>query len=134
VLEESLRLYPPAWVLTRRALEPDLLAGTEVAAGTVLVISPWLLHRRPGAWPEPERFRPERFLAPAGRDCGYLPFGAGPRQCIGRDVALVEGTALLAGLLARVRLRPLPGAAAPRPLAGVSVRPRGGLRLLAAVR
>jgi cytochrome P450 len=133
VVEESLRLYPPAWVLTRRAREPDVLAGLRIPAGTLVIISPWLLHRRPDAWPDPERFDPERFLGAgqsAARAASYLPFGAGPRLCIGRDVALAEIVLVLAGLLAtRDVLRP-DGAPPVRVQALVTLRPRGGLALL----
>ena len=134
VVDEALRLYPPAWVVTRRALGPDVVAGVEVPAGTLVIISPWLLHRRAQAWPDPLRFDPDRFAEP--RDSAprgdYLPFGAGPRLCIGRDFALVEAVLALATVLAEYRLDPVRAdAAAPRPQvdALVTLRPRGGLPL-----
>ena len=84
-----------------------MVAGVEVPAGTLVIISPWLLHRREQDWPEPERFDPERFLAPDGAAGGdYLPFGAGPRLCIGRDVALVQCVRILAELLRERRVSP----------------------------
>jgi cytochrome P450 len=133
VVEEALRLYPPAWVLTRRAAAPDVLADLRIPAGTLVLISPWLLHRRADDWPDPERFAPERFLGAGdgpARAASYLPFGAGPRLCIGRDLALAEVVLVLAGLLAtRDVLRP--DAAPPvRVQALVTLRPRGGLPLL----
>jgi cytochrome P450 len=133
VVEEALRLYPPAWVLTRRAREPDVLAGVRAPGGTLVIISPWLLHRRPDDWPAPERFAPERFLGAGqagARAASYLPFGAGPRLCIGRDLALAEMVLVLARLLAtRDVLRP--GGVPPvRVQALVTLRPRGGLPLL----
>ncbi|WP_432495116.1 cytochrome P450 [Kineococcus gypseus] len=128
VVDESLRLYPPAWVVTRRALEDDVLAGVPVPAGTLVIVSTWALHRHPAVWPSPEQFRPERFLD-AGRRDAYVPFGAGPRQCIGRDLALVEEVLVLAALLRDRSVRPVPGPR-PRVEALVSLRPRGGLRLL----
>jgi len=89
VLDEALRLYPPAWVITRRAAADDALAGVDVPAGTLIILSPWLLHRRAASWPDPSAFDPARFLdaggrAPGSRPSGdYLPFGAGPRLCSG---------------------------------------------------
>ena len=136
VVDEALRLYPPAWVVTRRALADDVVDGVAVPAGTLVVLSPWLLHRRAASWPDPGRFDPERFLAsdavgsPRGAFRGdYLPFGAGPRLCIGRDVALVQAVLILAALL-RGRRVVLPDAAVPvRVDALVTLRPRGGLPL-----
>jgi cytochrome P450 len=137
VVDEALRLYPPAWVITRRALEDDVLDGVAVPAGTLVVLSPWLLHRREQSWPDPLRFDPDRFLSTgtgtnAGRGAtrgDYVPFGAGPRLCIGRDVALVQAVLILATLL-RGRRVVRPDAAAPVHVdALVTLRPRGGLPL-----
>jgi cytochrome P450 len=129
VVDEALRLYPPAWVVTRRALEDDVVAGVRVPAGTLVIVSPWLLHRREADWPEPERFDPCRFLArrPPGGD--YVPFGAGPRLCIGRDVALVQCVRILAELLRDRRVVRPAGAPEVRVDALVTLRPRGGLPL-----
>ena len=131
VLEETLRLYPPAWVITRRAIDDDELAGYRLPAGTVVIVSPWVRHRDPVVWPEPLRFAPERFLGDADSrpTPNYLPFGAGPRLCIGRDFALLEATVLLGRLVSRWRLEPAPGHAV-RPEVGVTVRPSGGLKLM----
>jgi len=131
VVDEALRRYPPAWVLTRRALGPDVLAGVDVPAGTLVIISPWLLHRRPEDWPDPLRFDPDRFAAersatPRG---GYLPFGVGPRLCIWREFALVESVLALATLLRRWCVEPAPGRPPVRVDALVTLRPRGGLPL-----
>lgn len=132
-VDEALRLYPPAWVLTRRALGPGSLAGVELPEGTLVIISPWLLHRRRQSWPHPDRFDPDRFLddpGAGGRSGAYLPFGAGPRVCIGREFALVEVVLVLATLLTGTRLDHPPGAGRPTAQALVTVRPRGGLPLL----
>ncbi|MGN6303126.1 MAG: cytochrome P450 [Angustibacter sp.] len=131
VVDESLRLFPPAWVVTRRALETDVVAGVEVPAGTLVILSPWLLHRRPQAWDDPQRFDPDRFAGP--RDSAprgdYLPFGAGPRLCIGRDFALVESVLALATVLAGVRVAPVDDGRRPQVDALVTLRPHGGLPL-----
>jgi cytochrome P450 len=132
VVEESLRLYPPAWVISRRAVAADRIDGIAVPAGALLLISPWLLHRREQTWPDPLRFDPARFLgAEQGRRReGYLPFGAGPRLCIGRDFALVEATLVLAALLRDRTVRHPDGAREPVVDALVTLRPRGGLPLV----
>ncbi len=128
VLHETLRLYPPAWVITRRALAPDVLDGHEIPAGALVILSPWVSHRASPHWREPRAFRPDRFLGASRAVAGtYLPFGTGPRQCIGRDLALLEGTLALAVLARRYALTatgPLP-----LPRAQVALRPRGGMRL-----
>lgn len=132
-VDEALRLYPPAWVLTRQALAPDEVGGVEIPAGTLLIISPWLLHRRAATWADPGRFEPGRFLddhAAASRVGAYLPFGAGPRLCIGREFALVEAVLVLATVLRDARLDRPAGAVEPHADALVTLRPRGGLLLL----
>jgi cytochrome P450 len=132
VVDESLRLYPPAWVITRRAQAADQVDGVAVPAGTLILISPWLLHRSAATWPDPLRFDPARFLGPESgrRRDGYLPFGAGPRLCIGRDFALVEAALVLAALLRDRTVRHPPFTARPAVDALITLRPRGGLPLL----
>ena len=142
VVDESLRLYPPAWVITRRARAADDLDGVAVPAGTLILISPWLLHRSATTWPDPLRFDPTRFLEPVEpadpeigrRRAGYLPFGAGPRLCIGRDFALLEAVLVLAALLRQRTVRHPPGSPPPGVDALVTLRPRGGLPLLMSTR
>lgn len=93
VIEESLRLYPPGWLLTRKALVPVEIGGYEIEAGAHVFVAPYMVHRHPDIWPDPERFDPERFApgADEGRHmCAYIPFGAGPRRCIGEQLALLE--------------------------------------------
>jgi len=133
VLDEALRLYPPAWILTRKAAADDLLGGYRVPSGSLVLVSTWTLHRDPALWPQPDEFRPGRWLAEGGERgprWAYLPFGAGPRQCIGKDFALVEATLMLAVLARRVRFGRPPAASRPRVEALVTLRPRGGLPLL----
>lgn len=134
VLEESMRLYPPAWVLVRQAREDDVLDGIRIPASPRLVvaISPWVLHRQPRFWPEPERFDPERFSPERSAErpkLAYLPFGAGQRHCIGSHFAMMEMVLVLALVLRRFRPRLVPGWKMElEPL--VALRPRGGLPML----
>jgi enediyne biosynthesis protein E7 len=93
VINEALRLYPPGWVLSRRCVEADVLSGYTIPAGTDVLLSPYLLHRHPQFWKEPEAFRPERFDAEHENErprFAYIPFAAGPRHCIGESLALYE--------------------------------------------
>ncbi len=129
VLDETLRLYPPAWVITRKALVDDVLAGVAVPAGSLVIICTFALHRRPEAWPDPERFDPGRFDPDRRGELqrsAYAPFGSGPRLCIGRDFALLEGTLLLARISQRYVLRPQSDRDVPMD-AMVTIRPRDGL-------
>ncbi len=129
VFDETLRLYPPAWVVTRRALEVDLLSGVAIPAGALVILCPYSLHRRPDVWPDPERFDPGRFgegaRGPAQR-AAYAPFGSGPRLCIGRDFALLEAAIVLARVSQEYELDAV-GDTRPQPDALVTIRPRGGL-------
>jgi cytochrome P450 len=134
VVDEALRLFPPAWALSRRSHRDDVIGGRAVPAGTLVIVSPWLLHRRGDAWPDPLAFRPERFLgagagAGAGRS-GYLPFGQGPRLCIGREFALGEMVVALSRLLPAYRLGLPQGWSRPAAQARVAVHPRGGMPLV----
>jgi cytochrome P450 len=108
VVQETLRLYPPGWLLTRRAIGPDQIGGCHVPQGTDLLISPFIVHRHPGFWADPERFYPERFAEETlGRDqrAAYFPFGMGPRACIGEQMAAMEMLVHLATIARRGRLR-----------------------------
>lgn len=131
VFEEAMRLYAPAPVLTRMATEECDLGGVRLAAGSVIFIPIWAVHRHRALWPEPEQFRPERF-APGARKAirrtQFMPFGFGPRICIGSTFSRVEGVAMLATLLRGARFD-WPGGPAPEPLARVTLWPRGGMTL-----
>lgn len=129
VIDESLRLYPPAWAISRRSLHPETIGGTSLPAGTMVIISPWLLHRRDEEWPDPLRFQPDRFTGAPASPTGYLPFGQGPRLCIGRQFALGEMAIIMHKLLARYRLQLPTGWSRPEAQALVAVHPRGGLAL-----
>ncbi|MDQ8730039.1 cytochrome P450 [Bradyrhizobium sp. LHD-71] len=102
VLDEALRLYPPAFLIARAALGPDTIAGEAVDKRDVIFIAPWLLHRHERLWTNPNAFMPERFLpgAPPPDRFAYLPFGVGPRVCIGAQFALTEATLALAKIVA----------------------------------
>ncbi len=129
VLDESMRLYPPAWITERKALADDEICGYSVPAGTTVVVSPFATHRHVHFWTDPEVFDPQRFSAErsAGRPrYAYFPFGGGPRQCIGNNFALIEAQLILALIVQRCRLEMAPGwKVEPEPL--VTLRPKGGL-------
>lgn len=101
VLDETLRLYPPAFLIARAAVAADTVAGFAVKRGDTMMIAPWLLHRHESLWQAPNAFMPERFMpgAPPPERFAYLPFGTGPRVCIGAHFALVEATLALARLV-----------------------------------
>jgi cytochrome P450 len=106
VIDETLRLYPAAFVVVRRALGPDNVGGHAVRPRDIVMVSPWVLHRHRTLWPDPDAFDPGRFLpgTPAPPRFAYLPFGAGPRVCIGAQFALSEAVLSLARLIARFHL------------------------------
>jgi cytochrome P450 len=133
VFDEAMRLYPPVWLVSRHAMQDDVLAGREIPAGSLVIMTPYIAQRDPALWDEPTDFRPQRFLdghrRGASGDAVFWPFGLGPRMCIGRDFAYVEGMTVLSVLLRRVRVSRLPGVA-PRPAALVTLRPADALPLL----
>jgi cytochrome P450 len=111
VVNEALRLYPPGWLLSRRALGADVLAGFEIPAGADVLLSPYLLHRHPRFWPDPDAFKPERFASENEAErsrFAYMPFAAGPRHCIGETFALYEMLMHLYKVARRYRLTYLP--------------------------
>lgn len=104
IVDEGLRLFPPVWMLARNAVRDTELGGHPVPAGALALPAPWFVHRHPNHWQDPERFDPDRFLPAraAGRHrLAYLPFGAGPRRCIGTRLALQQMRLTLAMLLQR---------------------------------
>lgn len=125
---EALRLYPPIWIMERRARENDVIAGYRISAGSSVVICPYVTHRHPDFWDDPERFDPERFAPERDANAAYLPFGLGQRRCLGADLATMEAQVIGALLLRRVRLEAIPGVVV-APLPGITLRVRGGLRL-----
>jgi len=132
VLFESIRLRPPAWAIGRTAVAEHRAGEYLVPAGSTVVVSPWLLHRDPRWWPEPQAFRPDRWLSddPKRPRSAFMPFGAGPRMCIGEPFARLEGVLLLASIARRWTLRTRRGFE-PDLQAVVTLRPRGGLPMRA---
>jgi cytochrome P450 len=131
VLAESMRLYPPAWAIGRRALRDVELDGVTIPAGTLVMVSPYVLHRDARLYPDPLRFDPDRFLpdARAARPrFAYFPFGGGARSCIGEPFAWMEGVLVLATLAQQWSLRVVPGHPV-EPQALITLRPRYGLRM-----
>jgi cytochrome P450 len=129
VVEEAMRLYPPVWGIGRQAIAADRIAGWDVPAGALVNLSPWVTHRHPDFWPDPERYDPERFRPGVERTrprFAYFPFSGGPRLCIGEAFSLMEAQVVVAMVLQRYRLaladdRPI----VPEPT--LTLRPRGGL-------
>lgn len=132
VVRESMRLYPPAWAIGREAVEPFELGGYPVAPGTQLLISQWVLHRDPRWFDDPDAFRPERWdgdllrRLPRG---AYIPFGDGPRVCIGNHFAMMEAVLILATLAQRHRLAAIPGQHL-EVVPAITLRPRAGTRMV----
>ncbi len=130
IVDEALRLYPPAGIISRTARKPDTLAGCDIRAGDTVMIPIYALHRNRLLWDDPDAFRPARFLGRKPERFGYLPFGDGPRICIGASFALQEAVIILATLLARFRFAPVPGRD-PAPVMILTLRPEGGVWLTA---
>ncbi|MBX9758929.1 MAG: cytochrome P450 [Beijerinckiaceae bacterium] len=125
VFEEAMRLFPPVPHMSRMALEADRLGEINVPAKAIIIVAPWLLHRHKRLWTQPGAFMPERFL-PGAREkidrFAYLPFGAGPRVCIGATFAMQEAIVALACIMGRVRLTPMRGVE-PRPVLRITLKP-----------
>ncbi|MEH6391766.1 MAG: cytochrome P450 [Sulfitobacter sp.] len=131
IIEEALRLYPPAGIISRSARRPDTLGGREIRTGDTVMIPIYALGRNKLLWDDPDAFRPERFDDRKNIDrYAYLPFGDGPRICIGASFALQEAVIILATLLSRFRFTPVPGKD-PEPVMILTLRPDGGVWLKA---
>ncbi|MDQ3702453.1 MAG: cytochrome P450 [Chloroflexota bacterium] len=144
ILEETLRLYPPAWALSRMAIDDDEVGGYRIRAGSLVFLSPYVTHRHPAFWENPEGFDPQRFAEPPASEppasepatgeptearrprFAYFPFGGGPRQCIGNTFAMMEAQLLLPTILQRFQLDLVPGhRVALQPM--ITLRPRYGM-------
>jgi cytochrome P450 len=136
VIEETIRLYPPISAISRVALGNDALNGEAVRPGSLIVISPYVLHRHRLLWHRPDAFDPGRFLGHAAATIdrfAYLPFGAGPRKCIGSTFALQEATLVLAAIVKHFNFQMRPGHAV-WPSLRVTLRPANGLPMIIARR
>jgi len=132
VIDEAMRLYPPAWGFSRQALADDRLGGFQLPRGWLAFVIPYVLHRLPAFWRDPDAFDPERFSPERSADrpkFAYIPFGAGPRQCIGNQFALIETQLIVATLAQAYRLQLVPRHnAEPWPL--ITLRPRYGMPMI----
>ncbi len=131
--EEAMRLYPPAPSVNREAIESERWGELEIAAGTQVLVMPWTLHRHRAYWEKPDAYMPQRFW-PEHRDAidrfQYLPFGAGPRICIGAAFAMQEAVIALGVLMSRHRFDMAPGAPDPWPVQRLTTQPQGGLQMV----
>jgi len=129
VVQEALRIFPPAWMMLRTAVEADEIGGFRIPRNSTILMSPYLTHRRADIWDDPNRFDPERFAPERshGRpEFSFYPFGGGPRQCPGDDFAMVEMVLIVATVLQRYRLRLVPGQVI-EPHITFTMRPRNGV-------
>lgn len=127
VVQEAMRLYPPAWIISRSATGPDQIDGYAIPSRSIVFVCPYLVHRHPRHWKDPDDFRPRRFEAEPARGT-YLPFGGGPRQCIGNGFATMEAELVLATLLQRLSFE-LPEGREVKLQPQITLRPRGGLSM-----
>jgi cytochrome P450 len=129
IIQEAMRLFPPAWVIERDALEADEVGGYQIPANSTVVLSQWATHRHPDFWENPEGFDPERFSPERSADrhrFAYFPFGGGPRLCVGNNFAMMEMTLILAAVAQRFELDLVPGhAVVMEPV--ITLRPRFGI-------
>jgi cytochrome P450 len=129
IIEESMRLYPPVWIIGREVIEGFEVGGVQLRKGDQLLCSQWLAHKDARWWTEPDAFRPSRFLGEQDRPrMSYFPFGGGPRACIGNHFAMMEGVLILTTLLQRVRFSPVQ-AGAPSLTPSVTIRPTSHTRM-----
>jgi len=127
VFHESLRLYPPGWAFARTAIREDSIGGYSIPARALVLMSPYVMHRSPRFWDKPEIFDPDRFLPESSAKrpkFAYFPFGAGPRQCIGASLVMMEAPLILASLLQQLDFK-LVDEKTPEPEPRISLRPKG---------
>jgi cytochrome P450 len=131
VIEESMRLYPPVWMIGRNTIAEDAISGYRIPKGRLVFISPYYTHRHPAFWPDPERFDPDRFLPENVRSrpkLAYIPFSSGQRKCIGDQFAMMEAELILATVLQRARLTLVEGQRIV-PQTAVTLRPEHGIQM-----
>jgi len=132
VLQETMRLNPAVWTISRQAVADDVVAGVPIRAGTVVMMPPHVVHRTAMHWPNPEGFDPDRFREGEPKDADkftYFPFGGGPRRCLGAHFSMMEMQIVLASLMQRFRFSLIPGSL-PEPAVALTVRPRAGLWMI----
>jgi len=135
VFKETMRLYPPAYAISRAPLHNVSIDGYKIRKGRDIVfVSPYTLHRHPAYFPEPETFNPERFTPENEKKLAryaYMPFGAGPRICIGNHFAMMEGHLLLVTVVQRVTFELVPDQTiVPDPLKSITIRPKNGVNMV----
>ncbi len=130
VLQESMRLYPPAWIISRATIEADEIGGYVIDKRALVAVCAYDTQRLADVWPEPEKFDPGRFIDNHAGPVpfAYYPFGAGPRMCIGAGLATIEAIVILATVMRKCRLRLVPGQTV-EPEALITLRPRNGLEM-----
>ncbi len=131
VIEEALRLYPPVWVIARRSRNDDEVGGYFIPANTTITMPQYAVHRHPDFWPDPERFDPERFLPERSSErprYAYFPFGAGPRQCVGSYLAMMEAQLILASIVQHFKFN-LVNEQAVTPEPSITLRPKHSILL-----
>ncbi|HWE01559.1 MAG TPA: cytochrome P450 [Tepidisphaeraceae bacterium] len=132
VFEEAMRIYPPGWGELRETIGADQVQGYDIPAKAMIILCQWVTHRHPDFWEAPEQFKPERFLPAQARDrhrFSYFPFGGGPRICIGMQLAMIEGSLVLATILQRFNVE-LVGDQVVVPDATFTLRPKYGLKVI----
>ncbi|MDX1411428.1 MAG: cytochrome P450, partial [Nitrospirales bacterium] len=132
VIQEAMRLYPPAYVLGREPIQPYQLRGFTLPPGSTIFICQWVVHRDPRFFTNPEAFEPERWTNTFTKNLpefAYFPFGGGPRYCIGKYFAMIEAKLLLATIAQRYRLDLVPGHPVV-PLTSVTLRPKHGMKMV----
>jgi enediyne biosynthesis protein E7 len=126
VIQETMRLYPPIWIIERRVIEEDVIGGFTLPAGSSVVISPYALHRHPAFWDRPEVFDPSRFQH--SPPAAYIPFGAGPRFCIGNEFSMLEAHLITTMVMQKFQLRLVPGQTI-QPLPDITLRSKYGMMM-----
>jgi cytochrome P450 len=132
VIQETMRLHPPVWILPRRTIEADTIGGHDIPANADVLICPYTLHRHPEFWANPERFDPDRFStdrAATRHSYAYIPFGGGPRFCVGNNLGMMEAVFVAAMTAREFRLELQPGRKVVEE-ANLSMRIRGGLPMI----
>jgi cytochrome P450 len=130
IVDETLRLYPPVWVVPRNTERDDDLGGHRIEKGTSVFVSAWVVHRDPRRWAAAAQFKPERFEGSDKHDrSAFFPFGGGPRQCIGNTFGLMEARLVIATLAQKCRFELVPGSSV-EPDALLTLKPKPGLRVV----